>query len=320
LHLLQVVSVLLCFVVPIGLGFLLATRVLDDLKMVYCLGVGAVLGLLGWGLLWEGSRREQSSSSTTTTTMPPVAVLVALCAFMLAYSFLQGFGVGLMILAAWPISLLWPSGGEQNNGARLRLDVAQTVSLLGAFLAVLLISRVFATRFRADLRGGNLVDQFALFGFLVGALVPTWLASLWFEGKETRVHPVASTLQLVGIGILTLLLPSAMLAIWGVKVVPAFFAGMALALAGWGGTAGATTRACAVAVFSQALALVVTQWTIRFLPLAEASRAQRMHFLLWGLGGSIILVLVVDLSARLLLRLQGNKPAGPKEPASRVSP
>ncbi len=319
-RLFQIITVLLCLVVPLGLGFLLSTRVLDDLKLFYCLGIGAVLALLGWGLLWDATRRQQEGREAPTT-VPPVAVLVALCAFMLAYSFLQGFGVGLMLVAAWPVSLLlWPAVSEETSSAKIRLDVAQTASLLGGFLAVLLVSRVFATRYRADLRGINLVDQFALFGFLAGALVPVWIASLWFGSKETRSHAVAALLQFVGIGILTLLLPSAMLAIWGIKVVPAFFAGMALALAGWGATANTPARSCAVAVFAQALSLAITQWTLRFLPLADVSRSQRMHFLLWGIGGSIVLVLIVDLGARLLIGLQGRSGAGASAPTPGVSP
>ncbi|RYX84791.1 hypothetical protein EON83_09160 [bacterium] len=293
----------LCLIVPLGLGFLLATRVLDDLKMLYCLAIGALLALLGWGLLWESS--QSAAESSRHTTIPPVAILLTLCAFMLAYSFLQGFGVGLMLLAAWPISLLlWPSSHTEEKA---RLDVAQTATLLAAFLAVLLISRVFATRFRLDLRGVNLVDQFALFGFLLGAIVPTWLASLWFGAHEARSHPVSSLLQFVGIGILTLLIPSAVLSIWGIKVLPAVFAGMALALAGWNGSATSAARSSAIALFALALSLVITQWTIRFLPLAELSRSQRMHFLLWGLGGAVVLVLVVDLISRAFLWSQGRQ-------------
>ncbi|BCM92912.1 hypothetical protein IAD21_04796 [Abditibacteriota bacterium] len=319
-RLFQTITILLCLIVPLGLGFLMATRVLDDIKLVYCLGIGAVLSLLGWGLLWDAAHRDQERPSQPMT-MPPVAILIALCAFMLAYSFLQGFGVGLMLLAAWPISLLlWPTPSqtsEPNSPVSVRFDVAQTASLLGTFLAILLVSRVFATRYRADLRAISLVDQFALFGFLAGALAPTWLASLWFKGKAALFHQTASLLQFAGIGILTLLLPSALLAIWGIKVIPAFFAGMALAAVGWGGAANAPARACATAVFAQSLALVITQWTLRFLPLAEASRAQRMHFLLWGLGGGVVLILVVDIVARLMTRLQQR--AAVSEPTPGVS-
>lgn len=297
----QIITALLCLVVPLGLGFVLATRVLDDIKVVYCLGIGGILGVLSWLLRWDTSGQDVGVQRQTTT-IPPVAVIVTLCAFMLAYSFLQGFGVGLMLIAAWPASLLlWPSS-TQDAESPLQIDVPQTVSLLATFLAVLLVSRVFATRFRADLRGINMVDQFALFGFLAGALAPTWLASLWFNGRNTDSHSVVSLLRLVGVGILTLLLPSAMLAIWGIKVVPAFFAGMALTLAGWG----ASATPSAIALFALPLSLVITQWTIRFLPLAEASRSQRLHFLLWGLGGSVILVVLVDLSARLIARLQAS--------------
>lgn len=326
-RLFQLATTFLCVIVPLGLGFLLSTRVVDDLKLVYCLGTGAVLAVLGWGLLWDATRREKEGLQQAIAAVSPLALLVALCAFMLAYSFLQGYGVGLMLLAAWPVSLLlWPSNEDQEDQqeekpSTLPFDVAQTASLLGAFLGVLLLSRVFATRFRTDLRGSDLINQFALFGFLAGAILPTWLASLWFGQSTIHSHPIASPLPLIGIALLSLLLPGAMLAIWGVKVLPAFFAGLALALAGWGG-AGAPARACVVALFAQALALALTQWTQKFLPLAEASRAQRTHFLLWGLGSSIVLVLFIDVATRLLLWFQKrqNTGASGNSPTPEVSP
>lgn len=286
-------SAALCTLVPLGIGYLAATRVLDDMKVFACVGLGAGLGLLGWGLLWDASKRDDNR----TQTISPVALLVALCAFMLSFALLQGFGVGLMLLAAWPVSLLMLPSGEASQGARLRFDIAGTLSLLGTFLAILLLSRVFATRFRTELRGANLSDQFALFGFLAGALVPVMLSSLWFGSNPNRS---ASLPRVFVVGILALVLSGAMLALWGVKVVPAFFAGLAIGLAF---SPNAQLKNALNALLSLALALVLTQWTLRFLPLAELSRSQRSHYLLWGLGLSVVLILMFDLGARLLARL-----------------
>lgn len=291
----RVISILACVIAPLGIGFLAATRVLDDLKVFECVGVGSVTGLLGWALL-AGAPRGADEARTANF----VAVLLALCGWMFAYGLEQGFGAGLMLLAAWPVSLLVLPANEQSESEAesIRFDIAQTLSLLGTFLAVLLVSRVFATRFRADLRGANLSDQFALFGFVAGAIVPALLASIALGGTKAREVASASVPRVMGSGALGLLLLSAMIALWGVKVGPAFFAGLALGLVF---SPRATAPLCAL--FSLSLCLVTAEWTGRFLPLAEVSRAQRTHFLLWGLGAAAVLVLVFDLGARLLARV-----------------
>ncbi len=290
-RLLQVVATFACVALPLGIAFVEATRVLDDMKVFLCVGTGCILGLLGWALGWNHARQRE----TPTISVAPVATLVALCGFMFAYGLQQGFGVGLMLLAAWPLTVLLLSPGETEEGAPLRFDVAQTAALLGTFLAILLVSRVFATRFRADLRGATLSDQFALFGFLAGATVPALLSSLLAGSDQAR----ASMPRLAGAGVLALLLLAAMLAIWGVKVVPAFFAGTALA-----GVMLPSSRfgAGIGSLFSLSMALVLTQWTSRFLPLADAPRAAKMQFLLWGFGGALVLVILVDVGLRLSQR------------------
>ncbi len=318
----QVVSILASIIVPLGIGFLMATRVLDDFRVFECIGVGSILGLLGWALGENSSRStdevrstEQPRSTDEVRTSDTVATLLALCSFMFAYGLEQGFGVGLMLLAAWPVSLLVLPASETNENEAARLRVAQTLSILAAFLAVLLVSRAFATRFRADLRGANLSDQFALFGFVAGALLPSLLASLSLGLGLAKVRSMASAspARLVGAGVLALLILGATLALWGIKVVPACFAGLALGL-----VLAPRLLAPLCALFSLSLCLVLTQWTGRFLPLAEASRAQRMHFLLWGLGMAVLLVLLVDIGARLLARLgnRGGVPAQTQEVSS----
>ena len=346
------VTTLLCLLVPLGLGYWLAMRVLDDLQAFYAVGVGVGLSLLSQ--IGMGERKEGGSLA-----VPAAPVLVALCAFLFAFGLMQGFGVGLMLLGAWPASLLalpsassvlpasaqtttsaqvenapgeesgprlvrmtMPSTQTENalsNGEQARCDWAQAITLLGTFLAILLVSRLFATRFRVELRGAGFSDQFALFGFVAGAVLPAFLSSLALgSGTQTRVRSGVligtSAARLALLGALFLVLPGAMVAVWGIKIVPAFFAGMALSQCGFSpsGSARSTTSA----LLSLALAGVLTQWTPRFLPLALAPRAERMHFLLWGIGGAILLVLVVDYGARLISYLL-NRTGAPMEGVSR---
>lgn len=315
--------VALGIVVPLGTGYLLATKFLDDLACFYVVAIGVALGGLCWMLARdEATCDEESRGEARGAQRFPVAVtLVALCGFMLSYQIMQGFGAGLMLLAAWPILLLaLPDSAGIDQGAERaqKFDLAQTLSLLGSFGAMLLISRLFATRFRADLRGTELDDQFALFGFLAGAVVPSLLASLWFETRQSasrslwRVFPAApSPARLFCVAMLALLILGAMLTLWGIKIVPAFLLGLALSVVGFGNFAASRTQKSALSLFALSLALTLAQWTQRFLPLAEWPRAQRLHFLFWSLAGAVSLFLVIDYGARVVFWMRHRaKPSG----------
>lgn len=300
------ISTILCLVVPLGAGYWMAMRVLDDLRPLYVVAVGVGLGLLS--RVWAAQRKGDEPPSPG---VPAAMILVALCGFGFAFQLMQGFGVGLMLLGAWPASLLaLPNTSPQRDEEQRRLaqegEWAHVLTLLGAFLAVLLMSRLFATRFRADLRGAGFADQFALFGFLAGAVLPAFLCSLGFGSSaksrdissSSRERAGASLVRLALVGALALALPGAMLGLWGIKVVPAFFAGLALAQCGFVPIASARWSG-ASALLSLAMASTLSQWAPRLLPLAGASRAQRMHALLWGVGGLLLFLLLVDYGARL---------------------
>jgi hypothetical protein len=321
-----VLTTALSFVVPIGVGYLLATRFLDDLALLYVIAIGLLLGAISWMVVRDGA---SSQLETAANRVPWAAILIALCAFMLAYQIMQGFGVGLMLLAATPFALLaMPSSSKAAEGTLAEWETAHSLSLIGSFLGVLLISRLFATHFRADLRGISLDDQFALFGFLLGAITPALLASLWFESPQQnhsrslwRVIPSSASMpRLFCIGLLSLILLSVLLAVWGIKVVPTFLFGLALSTVSF--TPGAPRNhrntghhstgqhTSAIALFSLALAVTLTQWTHRFLPLAELTRAQRLHLLLWAMGGAVFIVLAVDYGTRLASKIRNrNTPA-----------
>ncbi len=316
-------NLLLCLGLPLGMGILLGTRLFDDLALIYVIGAGSMLGLLLWWLAWDDAVRESQNGESGLRSGVAAAVVVALCGFMLAFQIMQGFGVGLMLLAAWPSSILALANAtenEQKSNADLsrarHFEATQTLSLLLSFVAILLLSRLFATRFRADLRGAGLDDHFALFGFIGGAVAPVLLASLWFSTRERGA--AVSLPRFVGLGALALALLGAMLTLWGAKVVPAFFAGLALAAAGLAAGFAPRIHSGAVALFSLALALTLAQWTHHFAPFAEMGRAQRLQFLGWGVGATVLLILIVEIGARLASGARGRKSdlAAPTEGAS----
>ncbi|HEX8464610.1 MAG TPA: hypothetical protein VF627_08330, partial [Abditibacterium sp.] len=188
-----------------------------------------------------------------------------------------------------------------------------TLTLVLSFLSIILMSRLFATHFRAELRGAGLSDQFALFGFVAGAALPVFLGSLLKSEQKTGL------MRSLGVGALGLGLLAAMLSIWGLKVVPAWFLGLSLASAGWNfGTSKAQSRPL-VALICLSMSAAVTQWAGRFASLSELPRAERLHLLLWSLGGLIVLVLVVDYGSRAVSKLRSRR-AKLAAPSQGVSP
>ena len=354
----DVLGLLPVVALPLGLAFLLATHILDDIELIYVTGAGLLLGLLLWWLAFDAALAEIGSEKAAgqaaihaQTLVPPVAILVALCGFMLAFQWMQGFGVGLMLLAAWPVSILAlpslrqgqapafasPNAGIAANAetqshvgtvtkATATLDnapvliaqrTAQALCRVWSFLVILLLSRLFAMRFRVELRGANFSDQYAIFGFAAGAVLPSLLVSLLASPDSRRMFAPRSSerasvpsgssafddasaravwtqfslLQMAFAGVLALALPAAMLALWGVKVVPAFFAGLALAVVAFAPPSAHLRNI--VAAFGLAISLAVSQWAHRLAPLAEVSRAQRLHLLLCGMAALLVLFLVL---------------------------
>lgn len=297
----------LSLVLPLGAAYLLAVKILDDLNPVFCVGAGLALGFLLWGLVWDDASRPQSRDGVSIW-----ALLIALCGFMFSYGLMQGFGVGLMLLAAWAVSILaLPLRTKnaskiettpQNIAARLataqKFINAQNLTLCLSFTAILLLSRLYATRFRADLRSADLSDQFALFGFLAGALVPALGGSLLFatdsSQQKGRFGDSISLARTLAVGVLMAAICAAMVAVWGAKVVPAFFVGLALAL-----VFSDRFQARATALLGLAMALFLAQWTQKLAPLGELPRADRLQFLVWGALALLIGFLVFQIGARL---------------------
>ncbi len=334
-----VASVLLTAVTLLALAYLLATRVLEEPSVFSAVGIGLLMAFIAWWMARDGE--------TGVFAAPPLAVLVALCGFMASYQLLQGFGVGLMLLAAWPVAVLAapasssressskldgaPAESSKLDGAPLegspgatpeaslsealpdaasaqRHDRALMISLLLLFVTILLLSRLFAMRFRADLRGVSLSDHYALFGFLAGATLPALLAAPLLRALNDSSRPAIALsifLRLVFASALALAVPGAMLALWGAKCAPALLAGLALA-AVLGSSAAMprshrfqSLQSLLCALLALAVAWLLTQWTGHGLPLSEDSRAERLRALLWGGGLLAALLLLADYGARL---------------------
>ena len=319
----ETVKAAVCVGVPLGVGALLGTKILDDVALVAVIGAGSVLGIVLWALARDDAKRALANTDSTRPNVSVAAVVVALCAFMWAFQTLQGFGVGLMLLGAWPVAILaipsLQSGTDSNSLSALetRFHIANSLLLSLSFTSILLLSRVFATRFRADLRGVGFVDNFAIFGFIAGAVLPALLFSPWFGRAQTDVSASStktnelSLARLAGAGAVALILLGAMLAVWGIKIAPAFFAGLALASVGFAPHLTSRIQNAPTTLFALALAWTLAQWARHFAPFAEMGRAERLQWVMWTTGALVVLVLIFDFGARFLSkRARSNAAAG----------
>lgn len=329
-------------IVLLVLGQLLATRLIDQPSLLFVIAIGLITGLL---MGWLG--RDAAKSPDARAYAPgAAATFVMLGAFMAAYQMLQGYGAGAMLLAAWPAfalaTLAVPNQSVapsqtmfREHGALgvpltapltaplvLSSPVAPTVlgptvlgpTVLGALLfgLVLLLYRVFAMRFRGELHGVSLTDHYALFGFLLGATLPAFLADLQAPAPSAR-----ALTRLIFAGVLALAAPVLVLGLWGSKCALAMLAGLALAATGFKAAprqrfVSTTLHALPAALFALAIALILTQWTRHILPLAELPRLDRLRALTYVAGGVIFVLLATDYGARLAAWLHRRRTISPR--------
>ena len=166
-----------------GLGVLLAIQVLHESKMVLVVLGGLALGPIALWVLRSAAQADEDAPAATFPFigLPPLALVLMASGFMAAYQLLQGFGVGVLLLCAWLSAaalLASPtSRGERDTAPPLSATVPRLIALL-LFGVVLLVYRVFATRWSDLLRGVTLTDHYAFFGLLVGAALPGMIAGM----------------------------------------------------------------------------------------------------------------------------------------------
>jgi len=285
-----------------GLGALLALKVVGEVRLIPIVFAGLLLAPVVWWVLRDaapapgedsgGSPPAATHSLSVLGSLPAVLALLAVAAgFMSAFQLLQGFGVGVLLLAMWlAAAVSLSSAGEtaspsSSAGPRRNTLVgrgamdawniergmqadAATRGLIAALLlgVVLLVYRVFATRYADALRGVTLTDHYAFFGFLVGAALPGLLTGLLFrrgDDASGALAPGASALpdlspdateedlllaplsvpsgaysedgvgraslpRLLLVGALALAAPGVLVLLWGAKCALALLAGLAL--------------------------------------------------------------------------------------------
>lgn len=310
----------------IGLGKLLSVRVVrvPQLFTLTLLGIGGAL--LAWWVMAGRLRQERENDAGVATGWQngALAILVVLAGTMAAYPLqtasgvvLAGFGVGFLLIAAWlVVGLALVSALEPDSRGKLPEDIAlhtgSHLIRLALFGVILLLYRLFQSRYSDLARGISLSDQYALFGFLVGAMTPALLSGFLLRPVEAApVSPAGQIVRLVLVGALTLVLPAFLLLLWGAKCALALLFGLALAIAitetgrkeagetGKSPLPSLALSALLPALFSLAIALALSQWTQHVLAYALLSRAEKTRILLWAVSGMMTLIVLGDYGGRI---------------------
>jgi hypothetical protein len=286
---------LLPLVVLVGGGglalFLMATKVTGEPRLWWC-GLG---GLLAWPValaLLRSAERRPDRVTTSGFAVPLLAVLVVASGFMAALQTLQGVGAAVFTLALWlsppaTFALMAPADAEGEAAAPVALA---SVALL-LFGTLLLFYRLFVTRWSDDLRGVNLTDQYALFGLIVGAALPSLLATVparWRGGTDAK--GVLGLLALFCCALLTLAVPGAVMVLFGAKSAVALLIGLAL-----GSVQALAGRASLLpSLLALGVALALDQFTGRALPEDEPTRVQKVRWLIFLIAGIAAVVIAAS--------------------------
>ncbi len=284
--------------VLVGVGGLalyqMATRITNTAELAV-IGIGGLLLFpVATAVLREAQRRGASATAAATPllSVPLLSVLVITSGFLAAVQSLQGVGVAVLTLAlflAYPATLTLTEQPEENAEGAAPVSVANGAVGLLLFGTLLLLWRLFATRWAGDLRGVNLTDQYALFGLLVGAALPGLLAALprrLRDGEAPGNGAFIGTLLLCAI--LTVAAPAAVLVLFGAKSAVALVIGLAL-----GSVPLLSGRSSLLpALFALGVALALNQFTGTLLPAETPTRAEKVRYLAFIMSGIVVAVLL----------------------------
>jgi hypothetical protein len=304
---------LVACVVGLGLGLLLAHQSHTGGRMVRLAATGMAASLL---ISWLcGSR---SGTEAVRQQNGAVAAIVALLALMLAYEWMAGMGIAIMLLGAFigaaiPLSafLDWPVANRDDLAPR-RGDLrgATRLAALLLFMAGWALFRLFTVRYSAQGHGVGVADLYALFGIVLGVLLPAALAG-YARGRDSapESEDAIRLARLALAGAILLATPGLLMTVWGMKLAVALLIGLALGiplsvvrLEAKSDPADSPWPALLPALLALACVLAICQWTGFVLPHTLLTRAVRIRLILRTVGGIALLMLIADYGARALAR------------------
>lgn len=290
-------------VIAAGAMKLFAVKIAPEPKLFWALAAGLIVWPIAAWLLRDAAARDTARNPRSLAAgLPPLSVLLLASGFLVAYQLLRGVGAGIFVLALWLSAAAFPRRSVRAMGA----DIA-----LLLFATLLLLDRVFTTRYAEEMRGVVLTDQYGLFGLMVGALTPGLLASL--VGRRSAMG-LGGILTLILAGTLSLGVPAIVVLLFGGKSALALLLGLALGSA-QAFRAGSDPDGILIAPgtsllpgqFALAIALAMVQFTGALLPLTEMTRQHKVQLLGVLVAGVVIALLAAEFASRS--RLGAGNPA-----------
>ncbi|MDQ7839910.1 MAG: hypothetical protein RDU83_02650 [bacterium] len=284
-----------------ALAYIVGQHILMQPRFVLAAAVGLVAPFILWWLTSEGMREARGGSRSPANGLPvdvALAALVVLGATVASFYLLIGYGVGVMLVAAWlPAGVVLalgvgraPEGGGPAQEAVS--DPAARITSLLTLGVIVLLYRLFLQRFQTDLSGAVLTDHFAIFTLIAGAVAPSLLAGMLSSGGGGGESPGRGLMRLLFVLVVALALPGALLVLWGARAAIGLLAGLALS--------------CAIvqggrlhALVALALALPLTQWSHEVLRVADLPRAEKLRVLGWLAAVVLVAILAVDYWPRI---------------------
>ncbi len=302
----------------LGLAKLLSFKLVEQPPVWISTLVGLLAALTAWWLLASenretGKRGNGEMGTASTTQIHPLinpnsllALLVIAAAVMAVFTMMAGYGLGLALIGGWIVVGLALTNRPREDGTAFPTAGPALTNLL-VFGGIVLLSRLFFTRFMDDLKGVGLTDQYALFGLILGTSLPGLTAAVLSRTIGTRTWQTLVGLVLSGLVLLAA--PALTILLWGAKCALAMLFGLALSC-GLGIQSFRNSQAQATGnpepstfnmqpLFALAAALAITQWTHLALPLASFTRTQKVYTVAGVVVALLLVIQIADYAGRI---------------------
>lgn len=176
----------------------------------------ALAGVVTWALVaWLAASSPESPAAGAAAAMTVVAFSA------LGFRLLGGFGIGVGLLAAWPILL---SALASITRAELEEDTiaARAVICAGVIGVGAMLYRLFLENYSWALKGFDLRAHYAFVALMLGAVFPFVLAAFFPLGAKGGLRRVVGA---VGIGFFSAAGPLVILVIWDFRAAIGFLTG-----------------------------------------------------------------------------------------------
>jgi hypothetical protein len=233
---------IIVFIAGTGLSaYYLAVHALLDIQAFYCFGVGLLAAIIIATLNGISSR----NNSIFKKELAVIEILMALGATVLSFRWMTGYGAALCsvgFLASLPIIIQTDSfWGRKTQDISLPVRDAvkymEPIIAIGSYMLLIALLRLFTEKMNISSAGINIAEPYSLIGLTIGGIFPLMMGSLLiisptgarqFDISKLQSFGRQTAFRILGIFILTILIPLLIAVFWRVKAAGGFIAGLAV--------------------------------------------------------------------------------------------